>query len=90
MAMDDELIEFEWFDDGFKEILNSDELGDVCEDVAKEIARKASIPSFEYERWHSNMKGGRIAARVMNADDHGLYLERKYRRLSKAVMQCAI
>jgi len=86
----DDLIEFEWFDEGFKEILNCEELGDVCEDTAKEIARRASMPSFTYERWHSNMKGGRIAARVMNADEHGLYLERKYRRLSKAVTSCAI
>lgn len=78
-----------WENPGFKEILNCDALGDVCEDAATEIARKAG-KNYKAERWHSNMKGGRIAARAVCANDAGKYEEASKRTLSKAAMSCAI
>lgn len=82
-------VEFEWIDEGFIEILNCQELGDVCEDAAKKIANEAG-KHYAAERWHSNMKGGRIAARAVCADESGQWAEAKNRTLSKAAMRCRI
>ena len=80
-------IKLEWDDAGFKEILNCAELGDVCEDAAKRIASVAGR-NYTAERWHSNMKGGRIAARTVCANEQGKIDEAKDRKLSKAAMAC--
>lgn len=82
-------VQFEWIDEGFHEILNCPELGDVCEDAAKKIAQTAG-QHYSFERWHSNMKGGRIAARAVCADENGKWAEAKNRTLSKAAMKCQI
>ena len=82
-------IKFQWDNDGFKEILNCDAVGDVCEDAAAKIAAKAG-PNYTYERWHSNMKGGRIAARAKCLNEQGQKDEARKRKLSKAAMSCQI
>lgn len=78
-----------WENEGFKEILNCQPLGDVCEDAAKKIARTAG-ENYSAERWHSNMKGGRIAARAVCLNEQGKIDEAKDRTLSKAAMRCQI
>lgn len=82
-------IKFEWDNDGFKEILNCEPLGDVCDDAAAKIAAKAG-KNYTHERWHSNMKGGRIAARAICANEQGKIDEARKRTLSKAAMRCSI
>lgn len=78
-----------WENPGFKELLNCEELGDVCEEAAKQIARTAG-KNYTAERWHSNMKGGRIAARAVCANEQGKIDEARNRTLSKAAMSCSI
>ena len=66
-------VKIEWIDKGFKEILNSKELESVCISAAEAIAKKANGLAAPYNdskeeaefislKWHSNMKGGRVAA----------------------------
>ena len=80
-------VQFEWIDDGFHEILNCDELRDVCLQAAKDIASRAG-ENFEAERWYSNMKGGRVAA-IVTANDAGDFEEATEKKLSRAVSTCA-
>lgn len=87
-------ITWEWNDDGFKEILNCKELGDVCLNAAKKISGVADVNSkygeYGYERWYSNMNGGRIAARVTCQNEYAKVDEATNRTLSKAAMSCRI
>lgn len=76
-----------WDNDGFVELLNCDALGDVCYDAAQNIASKAG-KNYTAERWHSNMKGGRTAARTVCANEEGKEDEARNRKLSKAAMSC--
>lgn len=87
-------ITWEWEDAGFKEILNCKELGDVCLAAAKKISAEADVRSkygeYGYERWHSNMNGGRIAARAICLNEYAKVDEAQNRTLSKAAMSCRI
>lgn len=84
-----------WDNDGFKEILNCDALGQVCYDAAERIAITAGRhhePFWGAYHWHSNMKGGRAAAVVVDdSEGHwGDELEASEKALSRAVSECRI
>lgn len=90
-------ITWEWNNEGFHEILNCDELADLCYETAEEIAAKGNAEAkgdspfttnpYKAHRWHSNMKGGRVAA-VVKGSTYGNRLEAKRKSLSKAVSAC--
>lgn len=88
-------VKVEYINEGFKEIINSDELGNVCFNAARKIASTANRKHkkvYSAQRWHSNMKGGRVAALVSDTGSKGEgdRLEATEKTLSKAVSQCRI
>lgn len=78
-----------WENPGFKEILNCEPLGVVCDQAAAKIAHAAG-KNYKSQRWHSNMKGGRVAAIVIPSNHQGYVDEAKNKKLSKAVSRCRI
>lgn len=87
-------IQWEWFDEGFHEILNCAELDKVCYETAEKIAHTANShyeTVYVAEHWHSNMKGGRVAAIVGDAGSGvGDELEAQDKALSRAVSACRV
>lgn len=69
-------IRFEWISDGFREILLSDKMGDVCAEAGQQIAARATaaIPyvgsaGYEYQPTTLGYGGGRRGGYVAPARD---------------------
>lgn len=89
-------VKIKWNNQGFKEILQSEELEEVCVDAAEKIARNAEAmagayqkkgkdaPEFVALKWHSNMKGGRVAAVAATRHDEAREIQAEHHILEKA------
>jgi len=74
----------EFISDGFKQILESQEVADVCETVGNEIAERAG-DGFEYFAAHLNYGGGRTGGFVDATTYAAMMSEAVDKSLTKAV-----
>lgn len=84
-------VKIQWVNQGFKDILNSEDLAEICDDAAEKIAHRAG-EHFEAKRWYSHGIGkgkpGRVASIVRNKDKEGAEEEATNKTLTKAVNSC--
>lgn len=79
-------VRIELNSEGFREILNSQAVADLCKEVGESIASKAG-EGFAYFPTHLNYGGGRVGGFVRGTDDESMAAEATDKVLTKAVMQ---
>lgn len=86
-------VKMEFIDEGFIEILNTQELDNVCFEAAWQIAYHNGKSHWTADHWYSHaigkMKGGRVAA-IVSGDKAGDLAEAETKALSRAVSACRV